>query len=336
MTRIDRRKMMGVVIVAVLIAGACQPIVGPEAGIAPVEAESTVAPLERLGYAHPEMLVDTAWLADHLSDPDLRILDTRDFLAEGDAAARLASYEAGHLPGAVYVDARDDISDPNGDAPLLVLPADEFEALMGRLGIGNDTTVVAYDDGGNIWSARLWWALRYYGHDNVKLLDGGLTKWTLEDRPLETGINEPTPTTFQAEVRPTLLATKDDVLAAIDDPDVAIIDSLPPEFFSGEWNWPDMRGGHIPTAENIDAMDNLDPTDLTLLPAHSLVEHWQRVDLRSDQEVITYCGAGYAGALNLFVLYQLGYDDVRLYDGSWMEWGADLELPVEVGETATS
>ena len=287
------------------------------------------AQMSTSAYAHPEMLVDTAWLADHLSDPHLRILDTKNFLAEDDAAKRLANYEAGHIPGAVYVDARDDISDLNGDTPLLILPADEFEALMGRLGIGNETTVVVYDDEGNTWSARLWWAFRYYGHDNVKLLDGGLAKWTLEERPLERGINKPTPATFRAEVRTALLATKVDVLAAIDDPDVVIIDSLAPEFFSGEQNWPNMRAGHIPTAENVFVMDNLDPANLTLLPAQSLVELWQKVNLKPGQEIITYCGAGYYGAFNLFVLYQLGYDDVRLYDGSWMEWGADLTLPAE-------
>ncbi len=281
------------------------------------------------GYAHPEMIADTEWLADHLSDPHLRILDTRNFLAEGDTDKRLASYAKGHIPGAVYVDARDDISDPNGAAPLLILPKDDFEALMGRLGIDNDTTVVVYDDAGNTWSARLWWALRYYGHDDVKLLDGGLTKWTLEERPLEQGSNETPPTDFRAEVRPSLLATKTDVLAAIDDPDVAIIDSLEPEYYSGEWNWPNMRAGHIPTAENFFVMDNLDPANLTFLPVQSLDELWQKVDLQPDQEIITYCGAGYYGAFNLFVLYQLGYDNVRLYDGSWMEWGADLTLPVE-------
>lgn len=282
-------------------------------------------------YAHPEMLAGAAWLAERLDDPNLRILDTRDALAEGDPAARFAAYQAGHIPGAIYVDPIDDISDHNGAAPLLILPPAEFEALMGRLGISNDTTVVVYDDSGNSWSARLWWALRLYGHDDVKLLDGGLTKWMLDDYPMETGVNEPEPATFQAEMRPALLATKEDVLAAIDDPDVAIIDSLEPAFYSGEQGWPDMRAGHIPTAKNVFVMDNLDPDDLTFLPMDSLMALWQKADLQPDQEVITYCGAGYYGALNLFVLNQLGYEDARLYDGSWMEWSADLSLPVETG-----
>lgn len=318
-------RLLTIGVLAALLLSACQSIVKPTETISPAVNQPKV-----MGYAHPEALVSTAWLADHLSDPSLRILDTRDFLAEGDAAKRLASYEAAHIPSALYVDAATDIADPNGTAPLLILQQTDFEALMGRLGVGNDATVVVYDDAGNTWSARLWWALRYYGHDNVKLLNGGLAKWTAEGRALETGTTTPAPTTFTATVQPELLATKADVKQAIEDPAVTIIDSLPPAFYNGEQGWPGMRVGHIPTAQNLFVMDNLDPTDLTLLPASELIALWQKIGLTPEQSVITYCGAGYYGAMNLFVLYQMGYEQISLYDGSWMEWGADLTLPVEV------
>lgn len=280
-------------------------------------------------YAHPEALASTEWLAGHIFDPSLRILDTRNFLIEPEPEKRVAGYAAGHIPGAVYVDASDDISDPNGAVPLMLLPAGGFEALMERLGIGNDTTVVVYDDTDGSWAARLWWALRYYGHDHVKLLDGGLTKWAMEGRALETGSRIAQPATFTAQVQPELLATLADVKQAIEDPATALVDSLPVEFYTGLQSFPGLRAGHIPTALNLPVMHNFSAVDGTLLPPGQLAQLWQKTGLRGDQAVITYCGAGYAGALNLFVLYQLGYENVRLYDGSLMEWGADPNLPME-------
>ena len=289
---------------AILLLAACRPIQAPSAP----------------AYAHPEALVNTEWLTAHLADPAVRILDMRDFIAVDPKARRLANYEAGHIPGAVYVDSADDISDPNGAVPYLILTQPDFEALMGRLGIGNNTTVVVYDDAGDGFAARLWWALRYYGHEDVKLLDGGLTKWKLDDRPLETGANTPLPATFTAQVHPELLADLDDVLQAIDDPDVVLVDSL---------DLGSYHSGHIPTALHLFVMDNLDAADKTLLPVDKLAQLWSKMDVKPGQHVITYCGAGYYGALNLFVLYQLGHENASLYDASLMEWWTDPPLPLE-------
>lgn len=266
-------------------------------------------------YAHPEALASAAWLAEHLDDPSVRVLDGRSMWDPGEQA-----YQEGHIPGSVYVDVWGDLTDPAGVVPGLIPPKADFEALMGRLGVSNDTTVVVYDDEGGRWVARMWWALRYYGHDDVKLLNGGLENWIREGLPLEQGEIVPLPGLFTAETHPELLATLDDVQQAIERPDVVLIDALPAE---------DYASGHIPSAVNVPAPDNLDPTTHQLLPPDELAQLWQDVDLQSEQRVITYCGGGYYGSLDLFALHQLGHDDIRLYDGSWLEWESHPNLPVE-------
>lgn len=292
--------------VSAMLLGACRPVQAPGAS----------AP----EYAHPEALVSTEWLSAHLTDPALRILDTRDFLTVDPRSSRLAAYEAGHIPGAVFFDALDDLSDPHGAVPYLILPPEEFAQLMGQLGIGDDTTVVVYDESGGSIAARLWWGLRYYGHEDVKLLNGGLTRWEMDGLPLETTVVAPLPATFTAEVNPKLLATLDDVKQAIEDPDTALIDSLWPESYSQ---------GRIPTALNLLATDNLDATDKTLLPADKLAQLWSKIGLEPEQPIITYCGAGYYGAFNLFALHLLGYENASLYDASLIEWADYLSLPIE-------
>jgi thiosulfate/3-mercaptopyruvate sulfurtransferase len=286
-------------------------------------------------YKHPEVLASTEWLAARLDDPAVRVVDARHYVrAMSGGAFRGVSgreaYQEGHIPGSVFVDF-DDLAEPE-DAPGNILSPDHFAALMGGLGIGNDSTVVVYDDQGGAWAARLWWALRYYGHDEAKVLNGGLTKWTAEGRPLESGTPTSAAATFQARIRPELIAGRDEVLQALGRPDVCIVDALPQPFYAGRMRlYPTHRAGHIPTARNLPATDNIDRVAQTLLPPEELARLWQSVDLDSDQKVITYCGGGAYGAFDLFVLYVLGHDNVSLYDGSWVEWGADPELPVETG-----
>ncbi len=288
-------------------------------------------------YEHPEALASTEWLAKHIDDPSFRVVDARfDVRPTADGSFRAVSgreaYEQGHIPGAVFVDFASDLADPEDDIPLNILSPARFEALMSRLGIGNDSIVVVYDESGGTWAARLWWALRYYGHDAAKVLNGGLTKWTVEGRPLETPTPAPTTATFVAEARPALKATCDEVRQAIGGQDVRIVDALPEEFYTGQTRlYPSHRAGHIPTARNVPAPANIDPATQTLLPREELAQLWRRVSIEPDQRVITYCGAGAYGAYDLFVLYVLGHENVSLYDGSWMEWGANPELPVEAG-----
>jgi thiosulfate/3-mercaptopyruvate sulfurtransferase len=288
-------------------------------------------------YKHPEALATTGWLAAHLDDPSVRVVDMRYYVqvASGGSFRGVSgrkAYQQGHIPGAVFVDFASDLADPEDDVPLNILSPDRFEALMGRLGIGSDSTVVVYDDSGGTWAARLWWALRYYGHNAAKLLNGGLTKWTAEGRPLETRTPPPPPATFQAQVRPALRATCDDVRQAIGRRDVRIVDALPEVFYTGQARlYPTHRAGHIPTARNVPATANVDPATQIMLPADELERLWRKAGLKPDQRVITYCGAGAYAAYDLFVLYVLGHERASLYDSSWMEWGANPELPVETG-----
>ncbi len=283
----------------------------------PTKAQEAV-----IEYVHPEALASTEWLAIHLSDPSVRVIDAR-------FPPNKTFYEGGHIPGAVFVKITDDLSDPNAPIPHMILPQDAFEQIMGRLGISNNTTVVIYDIQGGLWCSRMWWALRYYGHDSVKILDGGLLKWMLEKRPLEAGTVTSTLTTFQAHVRPELIATTEDIKAAIQDPNVHIVDALPEEYYTGGVRLGKIhRTGHIPTAHNLPAPLFVDYTG-ELFPPSCIAQRVQRLGLKPDQQIITYCGAGYYGAFDLFVLYLLGYDQVSLYDGSWQEWGANPELPIE-------
>lgn len=289
-------------------------------------------------HAHPEALASTAWLADRLDDPSVRVVDAR-FDLRVTAAGTLEAvpgrdaYGVGHIPGAVFVDVMSDLADP--DDPLSIVLPPRFEALMRRLGIANDTTVVVYDDRGGTWAGRLWWALRFYGHEAVKLLDGGLTRWTVEQRPIECRAPEARRATFHAAVRPELRVGADEVMDAIGRADVRIVDALPEVFFTGQaCLYPTHRPGHIPTAHNVPAPANLDPVTQMVLPAPALARLWQPVGLEPGRRVITYCGGGVYGAFDLFVLHLMGHEHAALYDASWMEWGADPGRPVETGPRA--
>jgi thiosulfate/3-mercaptopyruvate sulfurtransferase len=230
----------------------------------------------------------------------------------------------------VFVDVMGDLSDP--DDPVAVVPPDRFEVLMGRLGIAGDFTVVVYDDRGGTWAARLWWALRYYGHNTVKLLDGGFTRWAAEGRPVDHVVPEPSPTVFRARARRDLRVDADQVMEAIDCEDICIVDALPEAFFTGRaCLYPGHRVGHVPSAYNVPAPANVDPATHTLLPAAELARLWEPVKLEPSRRVITYCGGGVFGAFALFALYVMGHENAALYDASWMEWGADLSRPVETG-----
>ncbi|MDQ7018314.1 MAG: sulfurtransferase [Robiginitomaculum sp.] len=286
-------------------------------------------------YPNAHFITDIDWLHDHLGEKKLRIIDARfDVRVNEDGSFAEVpgreGYEKGHIPGAQFVDLHSDLADP--DNPAHIIDPDAFAALMGRLGIGPETTVVVYDDRGGVWAARLWWALRYYGHEDVKMLNGGLRAWRAENYPLETAIQIFPKATFLAAPRPDLRVEKAEVLDAIDDPSTCIIDALPAPFYRGlAALYPGHRKGHIPGAVNIPAEDNLDPQTLCLKSMEDLQALWNDAAISPEQNIITYCGGGIFASFALFVLALMGHEKAALYDASWMEWGRDSALPVETG-----
>jgi thiosulfate/3-mercaptopyruvate sulfurtransferase len=262
-------------------------------------------------------------------------------------------YLAGHIPGAVFAGMIGDLSDPDHPVPDMLAREDRFAQAMGRLGITNDTFVIAYDNMGfPLGSARLWWALSYYGHDYVRVLDGGLRQWQKEGRPLSTDVPVVHPATFSPRRRRDWIASKEDVIAALDCSTTVIIDCLTPELYRGSGNrhlW-GQRPGHIPGAVNVPYLANIAPRlaevtaaererllasggPFTFSSSKELSTLYEAAGVTPDRDVITYCGRGYAAACGLLALKILGHRSVRLYDGSWTEWSADTRLPAEVSES---
>lgn len=300
-------------------------------------------------------LVATEWLASHLHDPRLRIVDVR-WRSRYENGRGISfddpdGYSSGHIPGAVFAGMIADLSDPDHPVPDMLAPPEQFATAMGRLGIGNETLVIAYDSMGlPLGSARLWWALSYYGHDHVRVLDGGLREWKSEGRPLSTTPTTAAPTRFIVRPRPEWIATKADVIAALDRTTTVVVDCLNAELYRGGGDrhlW-GQRAGHIPGAVNVPYLANIDPMLATATAAEReqilasgrsfrfsrpevLAAMYRAAGVVPEKEVITYCGRGYAGACGLLALKLLGYERVRLYDGSWAEWSGDPSLPVEVG-----
>lgn len=297
-------------------------------------------------------LVTTSWLAEYLDNPDLRIVDVRwkfrDEDGEGLAFDDPDDYRREHIPGAVHIGMASSLSDPQSSVPDMMVGLEDFEKKMGQLGVANHSHVVVYDDSGlPLASARLWWALSYYGHEKVQVLDGGLQQWKLEQRPLESGDNRPLETTFRARCRDEWIARKSDVVTALDDPGVVVVDCLPNDLYRGKgkhlWGG---RSGHIPGAINVPAISNIDP-DLALITygerakrlaergsfrlaeAKDLLALYSSKGVSLDKEVIAYCGRGLAASCGLLALRSAGFERSRLYDGSWAEWSADENMPVE-------
>lgn len=283
------------------------------------------------------LLVDTAWLREHLHDENVVVLDATTFLEhpEGDGYYTVTSgreaHERGHVPGAVHADLLDTLADQDAPTTFTALPSERFAEEIGRLGVADESHVVVYDQGPMMWATRLWWNLRLEGHEDVSVLDGGFAAWQAAGLAVETGSRTATPATFTAHRRPELYADRDRVLAAIGNEAVVLINSLDEQTFAGRRVTYD-RPGHIPGSVNV-PVANLIAPDGTAAAPDDVRGHYEEVAaLEEDRTPITYCGSGIAATFEAFQLARLGRPDVAVYDGSMTEWAADASLPLDVTE----
>ncbi len=285
----------------------------------------------------PGTVVSARWLSDNLGRPGLVVADIRGYVhstAIDDDGHQVAQYVGapeeyaeGHIPGAVFIDWTKDITDPDNPVPAQIAPPDRFAEAMASRGIGDDTAVVIADHAGGHFATRLWWALRYYGHDNVAILDGGYRAWTAAGLAMTADAPDPVRAAFTPRVRPELVASAADVKDAISRSDITIVDARDPRTFSGEV-YRGSRRGHIAGAVNMPIAQFLDEEGLWRSPA-ALQTVLESIGLTNGSNVIAYCNGGVTATAVLFALDRIGHQRWANYDGSWNEWAERFELPVE-------
>ncbi len=277
-----------------------------------------------------DSLVSTEWLAGELGAPDLRVLDAT-LLLPGDDRDPRAEFEAGHIPGAVFMDLAE-LADSGSALPNMLPNEAKFASRMQSLGVGDGARVVVYDNSPLHSSARAWWMLRSFGAHQVAVLDGGLPKWRAEGRELEPGKPQVRHRHFVAYLDDKAVAAKQAVLAASQSGSHQLVDARPAERFGGQFpdGRPGIASGHIPGSHNL-PQDRLFNPDNTWKRDEELRAEFERAGVDLDQPMITTCNSGITAAVVLFGAQLLGKSDVSLYDGSWTEWGADPETPKAVG-----
>jgi len=288
-------------------------------------------------YAHPEAIVSTAWLAEHLSDPALRIYDCTTYLHYETGTGRpyrlesgRADYEQAHIPGSAFLDLQGELSDPAAPTNFMMRAPADLASRFAARGIGEGTRAILYSRGSMQWATRVWWMLRAIGFDNAAVLDGGFNKWSAEGRPVETAEPRYPAARLVPAPRPGLFVDKEEVKAAIGDPGACTVNALAPDLHRGE-NPRYGRPGRIPGSVNVPASELVDPASLTLKAPRAVAAAFADVGADPSKRILLYCGGGIAATLDAFLLHQLGYRDVAVYDASMSEWAKDETLPIEVG-----
>lgn len=277
-----------------------------------------------------DALVSTAWLAEHLRDPDLRVVDGTYFLPNVPRDPN-AEFLERHIPGAVRFDI-DDIKNHGNPLPHMLPSPAEFARKVGALGLGDGARIVAYNADGASAAARVWWMFRVFGHDEVAVLDGGLPKWRAEGRPIDGGAAKPRPTTFTPRFRRALVRGLDEVRADLESGRAAVADARSAGRFSGAEPEirPGLKSGHMPGAKNLPYADIL-AADGTYMPRAEIARRFAAAGIDPKKPITTSCGSGVTACILALGLFLTGKQDVAVYDGSWTEWGGRDDTPVATG-----
>ncbi|MCG2644068.1 3-mercaptopyruvate sulfurtransferase [Bradyrhizobium sp. GCM10023182] len=268
-------------------------------------------------------LVSTEWLAAHINDANVKVLDAS-FKLPGVLPLPKDDYLAAHLPGAVFFDV-DAVSDHSNPLPHMYPSAEQFGRDVGNLGIGNSDTVVLYDAGGWVAAPRAWWMFLAFGHSNVRILNGGLKKWRAEGRSVESGEVKPKAATFKASYDPKRVRSMQQLVANVESRAEQVIDARAADRFEGRAPEPreGIRSGHIPGARNVPYVKLFDAATGVMKPLEDLRAAFTGAGVKLDAPIVTSCGSGVSAGVLTLALYRLGITDTALYDGSWSEWGQE-------------
>ena len=285
-------------------------------------------------------LISTAELADILDRPTLRLFDCTTYLEpapEGSSVPYLAvpgrhTFEAGHIPGADFLDLQGEFSDESTELRFMMPDTAQLVAAFGRHGVSDECEVVLYSIGTPMWATRFWWMLTSLGFEKLAVLDGGLDKWKLEGRALETGPAKGyKPATFTARPKGGFFVDKQQTLAATAARDTVVVNALGPQFHKGLEPSRYGRPGRVPGSCNVSAATLLDPATKAFVPLADAEAKFKAQGVTKDKRVVAYCGGGISATIDLFLLHRLGYRNLTLYDGSMGEWAKDASLPIETG-----